>query len=230
MTLIVHHLQVSQSERIPWLCEELEIPYTLKTYKRSPLLAPPELKSLTPMGAAPVIQDTNTSNNETITLAETPACAEYIIHTHGSGRLALPPTHPSYASYLYWFHFANGNLQCQQSTTFRLHRSDASPSDPIKLTTMARQGKVLSHIDDRLSQNPWLAGQDFTAADIMTVFSLTTMRVFAPTDLSPYPNILAYLKRVGERPAYQRAMAKADPDMTPYLGAETPAEFMDSIK
>jgi len=36
-------------------------------------------------------------------------------------------------------------------------------------------------------------------------------------DLSPYPNILAYLQRVGARDAYQRAMKKGDPDLTPML-------------
>ena len=29
--LTVHHLGISQSERIVWLCEELEIPYRLVT-------------------------------------------------------------------------------------------------------------------------------------------------------------------------------------------------------
>ena len=47
----------------------------------------------------------------------------------------------------------------------------------------------------------------------MTVFSLTTMRYFLPYDLAPFPNIRAYLARVGARPAYQRAMAKGDPGM-----------------
>jgi glutathione S-transferase len=32
--LTVHHLQRGQSERIVWLCEELGIPYELKTYQR----------------------------------------------------------------------------------------------------------------------------------------------------------------------------------------------------
>ena len=49
------------------------------------------------------------------------------------------------------------------------------------------------------------------------LFPLTTMRVFVPRDLSPYPNIRAYLQRIGERPAYQRAMKKGDPDMKPLL-------------
>jgi glutathione S-transferase len=84
-------------------------------------------------------------------------------------------------------------------------------------------------VDERLSKVPWLAGEEFTAADIMSVFSLTTMRAFAPTDLSPYPNILAYLKRVGERPGYQKAMKKGDPDMMPALGAESPPDFLEGI-
>ena len=43
------------------------------------------------------------------------------------------------------------------------------------------------------------------------LFPLSTMRVFAPRDLTPYPNIRAYLARIAERPAYRRAMEKADP-------------------
>ena len=57
--LTVHHLGVSQSERIVWLCEELGIEYTLKRYDRDPVtrLAPAEYKALHPVGTAPIIQD-----------------------------------------------------------------------------------------------------------------------------------------------------------------------------
>jgi glutathione S-transferase len=51
----------------------------------------------------------------------------------------------------------------------------------------------------------------------MSVFSLTTMRLFLPFDIAPYPAILRYLQRIGRRDAYQRAMRKADPDMVPLL-------------
>ena len=43
------------------------------------------------------------------------------------------------------------------------------------------------------------------------------MRLFLPVDLAPYPNILAYLQRIGARPAYGRAMAKGDPGFEPLL-------------
>ena len=45
--LTIHHLRISQSERIVWLCEELGLEYDLKLYNRDPetRLAPPELKA-----------------------------------------------------------------------------------------------------------------------------------------------------------------------------------------
>jgi glutathione S-transferase len=69
-------------------------------------------------------------------------------------------------------------------------------------------------VEDRLGKAPYFAGHSFTGADIIMLFPLTTMRVFAPRDLTPYPNLRAYLGRIAERPAFQRAMAKADPGFT----------------
>jgi len=104
--LTVHHLGVSQSERIVWLCEELEIPYELKCYEREPVtrLAPAEYKALHPFGTAPVITDGD------LVLGESAAIMEYIIATYGAGRLAVKPDSPEFADYLYWFHFANGSM------------------------------------------------------------------------------------------------------------------------
>ena len=57
--LTVHHLASSQSERIVWLCEELELPYQLLRYERDPVsrLAPPNYKALHPFGNAIVDQN-----------------------------------------------------------------------------------------------------------------------------------------------------------------------------
>ena len=88
MGLIIHHLHASQSERIPWLCEELGIPYELRTYHRVNGLAPPEYRALHAAGTAPIIQDGD------ITLAESGAILEYIAHRHGGGQFFLPPSHP----------------------------------------------------------------------------------------------------------------------------------------
>ncbi|MDE2453671.1 MAG: glutathione S-transferase family protein [Burkholderiales bacterium] len=211
--LKIHHLGRSQSERIVWLCEELGLDYELQHHQRDPvtMLAPPGLKALHPMGAAPVIVD-----GERV-LAESAAVAEYLIQRHGGGRLALAPEHPDYADYLYWFHFANGNLQPAMGRCMVLGRLSLAADDPTHAAMKARLERALAWIDKRLGQVPWLAGAEFTAADIMSVFSLTTMRLFHPVDLAPYANIRAYLARVGAREAYRRAMAKGDPGFAPML-------------
>ena len=72
-------------------------------------------------------------------------------------------------------------------------------------------------IDHHLQSHVYFAGAEFSAADIMMVFPLTTMREFEPRDISPYPNIRKYLERIGGRPAYRRAMARAEPDLKPLL-------------
>jgi len=81
----------------------------------------------------------------------------------------------------------------------------------------ARSDRAVDMIENRLNLVPYLAGAEFTAADIMMLFPLTTMRVFQPRDLTPFPAIRAYLRRIGSRPAFQRATAKADPGFTPLL-------------
>ena len=49
------------------------------------------------------------------------------------------------------------------------------------------------------------------------LFPLTTMRLFTPLDLASFPNIRAYLQRIGARPALQRMIAKIAPDPAPPL-------------
>ncbi|UYN95261.1 MAG: glutathione S-transferase [Enhydrobacter sp.] len=213
MPLTVHHLGKSQSERIVWLCEELAIPYELKVYDRDKVtrLAPPEYKALHPLGAAPVIADGD------LVLAESAAIVDYIVARYGHGRLVLAPEHPDYAQFLYWFHFANGTLQPATGRNMILARLDLEADNAVLRAMKGRFDLVLRSIEARLAAVDHLAGAEFTTADIMSVFSLTTMRLFLPFDLAPYPAIRAYLQRIGERDAYRRAMRKGDPDLTPLL-------------
>ena len=207
--LTVHHLGMSQSERIVWLCEELGIPYELRRYERESTtrFAPPELAALTHSGTAPVITD-----DETV-LAESAAIVDYILAKYGPGSLARRYGQESFPEYLFWFHFANGNLQPVMGRTMVLGRLGIPADNAVASWIRSRQHRSLLHFDKRVTENEFLAGDGFSAADIMNVFSLTTMRYFSPLDLQPYPGILAYLQRIAARPGYQRAMAKGDPGM-----------------
>lgn len=207
--LTIHHLGRSQSERIVWLCEELEIPYELKRYTRDgvTILAPADYKALHPIGTAPVVTD------DDVALAESGAVVEYIIAKYGDGRLKLSVDHPDFAQFLYWFHFANGTLQANLGRLMILNRLKLADDNQILLSTRARVDRAFGLLDARTGEVEYLAGDQFTSADIMIGFSLTTMRYFQPYDFTRYPNIVRYLGRIGSRPAYRRAMEKGDPGM-----------------
>ena len=207
--LTVHHLGKSQSERIVWLCEELEIPYELKHYTRDAvtMLAPGEYKALHPTGAAPVITDGD------LVLAESGAIVDYIMAKHGNGRLTPSPSDPGFAQFLYWFHFANGTLQAAMGRLMILNRLKLPDDNPVLAAMKTRVDRAFDLADARLREAEYLAGP-FTTADIMIGFSLTTMRYFQPYDIARCPNVVTYLARIGARPAYRRAMEKGDPGMT----------------
>jgi glutathione S-transferase len=210
--LTVHHLGVSQSERVVWVCEELGVDYRLVTYARDPItrLAPAEYKALHPMGTAPVLDDDGK------VFGESGAIVEYIVGKYGEGRLAVSPEAPNYADYLFWLHFANGSLVTTEMMGMVIAAA-AGPDNPMLALINDRAERAYELIEARLGETPYFAGEALTAADIMMVFTLTTMRAFSPRDHSGRPNILAYLQRVAARPAYQRAMAKGDPGMEPLL-------------
>ncbi|BBO07384.1 MULTISPECIES: glutathione S-transferase family protein [Bradyrhizobium] len=212
--LTVHHLGKSQSERIVWLCEELGLHYELKRYARDPvtMLAPPEYKALHPRGAAPVVTDGD------LVLAESGAIVDYIVAKYGNGRLVLGPNDPAFPQFLYWLHFANGTLQPGMGRMMILNRLELAQDNPTLLAMKGRLDRSYDLLDARLRDAEYLAGNAFTAADIMMGFSLTTMRYFQPYDVQRCPNVVKYLGRVSARPAYRRAMEKGDPGMALLLG------------
>jgi len=209
--LTVHHLGISQSERIVWLCEELELTYELKRYDRRAdnRLAPDEYKKLHPMGIAPVITDGD------LVLGESGAICDYICARYGDGRLTPGPNDPDFADHLFWFHWSNGTFMT--TLMMQLVLSGGGSGNPAAVFVEDRSRRMWAMVETRLGQTQFFGGRNLTTADIMMVYCLTTTRAFRGTSIDDYPKLKAYLARIGARPAYQKAMAKAEPGMTPML-------------
>lgn len=209
--LTVHHLGISQSERIVWLCEELGLDYELKRYERRAdnRLAPDDYKVLHPMGIAPVITDGD------LVLGESGAICDYICARYGGGRLTPGPEDPDFADHLFWFHWSNGTFMA--TMMMQLVLSMGGEGNPAAAFVDDRSRRGWSMIESRLGEAEHFGGANLTTADIMMVYCLTTSRAFRGASIGGYPNLKAYLRRIGQRPAYQRAMAKAEPDMKPML-------------
>lgn len=208
--LTVHHLRISQSERIVWLCEELGLEYDLKLYNRREdnRLAPDEYKALHPMGIAPVIQDGD------LLLGESGAIMEYITAKYGNGQLVPASDSPDYPDHLFWFHFANATFMTNGMMAIAAQQAGAKEMPPF---VADRTRKAWEMVEARLGEAEYFGGADLTTADIMMGFQLTTSRMFNNMSIEGMPNLQAYLKRIGARPAYQAAMAKAEPGLPPKL-------------
>ena len=212
--IVVHHLRVSQSERIVWLLEELGLPYALRCYQREATgFAPPELRAVNPLGQAPVIQDGS------VTLAESVAIVTYILELYGEGRLRISARQTGYADYLYWLNYSAGGLMPMAVQRLRTAMAGQVADTPGAQVAKEREQRHLGMIEARLAQHEWLAGDMFTAADIMCEFPFGTMTKFLPLDVTEFPHIAAWTGRLHARPAYLK-LAQIDNDSLPEPGSK----------
>ncbi|WP_114416776.1 glutathione S-transferase [Marinospirillum perlucidum] len=217
--LTLHHLEKSRSHRILWLLELLEVDYQWKEYARDPktLLAPPELKAIHPLGKSPVITE------DTRVIAESGAIIDYLLARYGKGRFQPEAEDvDAWIDFRYWMHYAEGSLM-----PFLLMKLVFTqiPKQPmpffVKPVAKGISSKVLGQlvdpnltrqldfIESQLQGKKWFLGEQLTAADVQMSFPMQALA--ARADLSSYPGIAAYVKRIEEDPAWQRVVRKAGP-------------------
>lgn len=204
--ITIHHLGISQSDRIVWLMEELGLPYQLKWYHRKEdQTAPDEYLDLHPAATAPVITDGQT------VLAESAVILEHICHRHANGKFTVTPAQPNYEDYLYWMHFNNNILGLFFGRMGLKAGASGPEADRVEAIITRRENGYYKYLEERLSVVPYLAGQEFTCADMMVVFNLTALPLFGGKSIDELPHVVDYVKRVTARPAYVKAMEIAGP-------------------
>jgi glutathione S-transferase len=217
--ITVHHLNNSRSQRVLWLLEELGLPYEIKKYERDAktMLAPPELTKVHPLGKAPVVTDNG------VTLAESGAIIEYLLENYGAGRL-VPRSADDKRRFTYWLHFAEGSAMPPLLLKLIFDRIGSGQGMPFFVKPIAKgiAGKVkslmvepnlkrqLDFMEGELNRSEWFAGNEFSAADIQMSFPVEAAAQRAGLDASR-PKLMAYLKRIHARPAYQRALERGGP-------------------
>jgi glutathione S-transferase len=203
--IVLHHLNNSRSQRIVWLLEELAVPYRIEQHRRDPKtnLAPPALKAVHPLGKAPVIEDGE------LAVAESGAIIEYLVERYGKGRLAPKRSTPEHVRYLQWMHFAEGTLMLHLVARMYLGRV-ADGAHPVRTRVDGMVGDELDLVERELAGSEYLAGEQFTAADIQMMFPLE-FAAFYELIADRHPRTRAYVARMQARPAYRRAIDKGGP-------------------
>ena len=214
--IVVHHLNASRSQRVLWMLEELVLPYEIKKYERDKktLLAPPELKRVHPLGKAPVLSDGPHC------LAESGAIVDYLAQAYSKGTLSPEYGTEAYLRYNYWMHYAEGSAMPPLLLRLVSHRIRTAPVPffvrPItaKIAGQLESGfvgpQIETHFDfveAELGRSEWFVGDAFSAADIQMSFPLEAAVARAGVGRTR-PNIVAFVKRIQARPAYQRVVER----------------------
>lgn len=217
--IVVHHLENSRSQRVLWLLEELDLAYEVKRYERDKKtnLAPKELLKIHPLGKSPIVEDGGA------VYAETGAIMEHIIDAYGEGRLAPARGTDDYRRYKYWMHAAEGSYMPPLVLALFLNRMETAPmpffARPVakRLTKGVRDAyldhttaALFGYLDRELGKRPWLAGNDFTAADIIMSFPVEAALTRIDASKSAR-NIKAYAGKLHARPGYKKALERGGP-------------------
>jgi len=204
MTIIVHHLNNSRSQRILWLLEELNLPYETRHHARDAVtnLAPEALLKVHSLGKSPLIEDDGKI------IYESGAIVEYLCARHNGDHLVPARGTDAHIRYLEFMHFAEGSAM----TPILLNLYTARLGDaaaPLHPRINQQLDSHFAFMDDNLKATGWFVGDALTGADIMMSFPAEAAVKMGRA--AKLPNLTAFVEKIHARPAYQAALQKGGP-------------------
>ncbi len=204
MTLKIHHLNHSRSQRILWLLEELGVDYEIVFYQRDAItnLAPPSLLAIHPLGKSPVIED------DGHIVYELGAIVEYLIERHGGAHFVPQRGTDDHIRYLEWLHFAEGSAMLPILLNLYTGRlGDAAA--PLHPRIHQQLESHFQYMEDRLQPSGWFVGESLTGADFMLSFPAEA--AVKSGRAADKPELTAFVEKIHARPAWIAALAKGGP-------------------
>lgn len=182
MTIKLYGGARSRASIVQWYLEEIGIEYEfvlLDMQEKEHLK--PDFLALNPFGKVPAIVDGD------LQLWESGAILLYLAEKSGN----LPDSLKEKAIFTQWVLFANSTLGT--GIFIEANREKEVP-------------RLLTPLNESLSQKPFILGDEFTVVDVAVGSILAYIPLMLKLDLSGYPAILDYIKRLSERPAFQKSI------------------------
>ncbi len=202
--ITLYHARYTRSLRVRWLLEELGLDYELKRLNfQAGEHKAPEYLAIHPLGRLPALADGD------VRMFESGAIIQYLLDKYGEGRLHPLPATPAAASYLQWFHFGEATHQPYLSVMAQ-HLAILPEEERLpQVAGKARENALacMGLLDAHLSEHEYVAGDQFTAADIMVVYPLVLSQLFGLLPSEGHPHLMRYYERIEARPAFQTAVA-----------------------
>ncbi len=177
--------KISRADIVKWYLEEIDVPYDfVELDMGSGEHKKPEYMAINVFGKVPSIVE------DDFQLSESGAILLYLAEKYGK----LPESLREKAVITQWVLFGNSTLT---SGIF---------VDANRETEMPR---LLASLNEVLTDKSYIMGDEFSVADAAIAAYLAFIPMaLSDFDLSPYPAVQAYFKRIGDRPAFQKCIGK----------------------
>jgi len=199
--LKIYHVPGARGLRVVWLCEEMGLPYAVER-----VAFPPDdaYRQLNPMGSVPFLEDEGVAINESV------AMMLYIAQKYGPTPLMPSPVDSRFARVLQMTVFGEATLGGYGNILMgaRFFAPDEHKQNWSATYSRERMVRAFAYTTGVLASNPYLAGEQFTLADISVGYAIGVARTMMEMEADIAPELLAYHDRVSARPAFQRAKAK----------------------
>ena len=196
-SLTLYHAAPSRSSIVRWMLEEVGEPYDLHVLNlMNGEQKAPDYLAVNPMGKVPALKHGDT------VITEAAAICTYLADAFPKAGLSVPIGDPRRGVYLKWLFYAPSCIE--PAVTDR-----AFPRKEEPRRGMLGYGDfdtVMDVVAKGVEPGPHLMGEQFTAADVIVGSQLRWGMMF---DLLPKRSeFVAYVGRLEQRPALQRAVAK----------------------
>ncbi len=192
--LTLFHAPRSRSTRFLWLLEELGAPYRIEKvdiFRSMSGTGARDPRNPHPHGQVPALLD------DGVLITESAAIALYLTDKFPTAGLGPMISDPHRGPYLSWLAYYAGVLEPAVTNLWKQRQDDQDKAQYQALDERLRT---------TLEKQPWLLGEQFSAADILFVSLLQ----FARQMLPPHAVYDDWLARANARPALARALAKDD--------------------
>ena len=192
--LKLYHSPQSRSSRFIWMLEELGQPYEIEyvTINRGDGSGGSDPRNPHPQGKVPLL------DHDGKLVWESGAITLYLTDTFPGAGIAPKIGDTDRSDYLAWLFFYAAEVESNMILKFlKVENPMASRMyDPM-----------VERFDSQLQKHPYIVGERFTAADVLFGSAVQ----WGGEMLPKRPAFDAYLARLAERPAYQRAQGKEQP-------------------
>ncbi|MCE8004037.1 glutathione S-transferase family protein [Billgrantia ethanolica] len=191
-SLILYTNPVSRGRIVRWMLEEIGAPYRTEVVEFGPAMKSPAFLAINPMGKVPTIR-----HGETI-VTECAAICAYLADAFPEAGLAPPLAERG--PYYRWLFFSAGPLEAAMTDRDLGMEPNVDQQGRVGYGSIEA---VLDTLEIAISAHEYIAGPQFTAADVYLGAHIGWGLKYG--GLGPCPAFSDYWARVSSRPAYRRA-------------------------